>query len=92
MESPTTPDGEYLFTIELVGVDELTRPLEDALYEAGCDDATLSLRGGRAFLAFARAADSFEEAVQSAMTDVTSAGIGTQVVLVDPILAGGPRI
>lgn len=46
--------AEYDFTLELTGVGELTPAVADALFEAGCDDATLSSRGGRVYLAFTR--------------------------------------
>lgn len=65
-----TVEGEHDFTLVLTGVTELTAEMEDALFEAGCDDATISVRSGRVFLAFTRTAPSFDEAVQSAVSDV----------------------
>jgi hypothetical protein len=41
--------------------------MEDALFEAGCDDATISVRSGCVFLAFARKAGSLEDAILSAL-------------------------
>ena len=72
---------EYEFVLSLEnGFDDYDR-LEGALFKAGCDDATLSLRYGRLFLAFAREATSYEEAVVSAIADVAKAG--TRVHQVD---------
>lgn len=60
----------YSFTLYLSGADELTQELEDALFEAGCDDAAPGIRGGVLRLGFDREAASFHEAVISAMEDV----------------------
>jgi len=57
--------------------------VEDALYEAGCDDATLSLRFGRVYLTFSRSADSLKDAILSAIADVHKAKIGADVLRVD---------
>jgi hypothetical protein len=47
---------------------------EDALFEAGCDDALVCERGGELFLDFDRQAESYERAVASARRDVERAG------------------
>ncbi len=60
------------FVLALDGVHELSTPLEDALFDAGCD-ATLSARAGRVTLHFTRTAPSFDDAVQSALRDVEKA-------------------
>jgi hypothetical protein len=71
----TTPAvREHDFTLILSGPAELTTELEDALFAAGCDDATLSVRGGRVYLDFTRSAASREDAVRSAVRDVRGAG------------------
>ncbi len=75
--------GEYDFVLVLTGVTELTSGAEDALFEAGCDDATISIRSGRVFLTFSRAAASLREAVISAVRDVKRAQIGADVLRVD---------
>lgn len=54
-------------------------PVEDhayaeRLFEAGCDDATVSLQKGRCVVEFEREATSFEEALESAIHDVRAAG------------------
>ena len=67
---------EYEFTLILSGVRELTREVLDAFYEAGCDDALIGMRDGTAYADFCREADSFNEAVFSAIRDVEKAGAG----------------
>ncbi|MCL4206196.1 MAG: hypothetical protein KJ000_27245 [Pirellulaceae bacterium] len=74
---------EYDFTLVLDGVTELTEVVESALFEAGCDDATISLRSGRVFLTFSRRASSLKEAVISAIRAVNHADIGAVVLRVD---------
>lgn len=70
---------EFEFTLVLSGVNALTREVLDALYEAGCDDALVGMRGGVAFADFCREADSFPNAMLSAIRDVERAGIGAKV-------------
>lgn len=76
-------ESEHDFTLVLDGVCELTEEVEDALFEAGCDDATLSVRHRRAFLTFSRVAESLRDAILSAIRDVKKAGIGAEVLRVD---------
>ena len=78
------PKQEYEFTLVLSGVRELTRDVLDALYEAGCDDALVGMRDGVAYAEFCREADSFPEAVLSAIRDVEAAGAGAKVEHVEP--------
>lgn len=74
---------EYDFTLILLGIPELTSKVEDALFEAGCDDSTLSMRSGRAYLTFSRYAQSMKDAILSAIDCVRNAGIGADVLRVD---------
>jgi hypothetical protein len=76
-------EREHDFTLILDGITDLTAEVEDALFEAGCDDATLNLRCGRAYLTFSRAAATLADAVLSAIQDVQKAGIGARVLRVD---------
>jgi hypothetical protein len=62
------------FTLVLKGVSDLTDDLADALFEAGCDDATHSMVGGKPLLDFSREAESLEEAVLTALEDIRRAG------------------
>jgi hypothetical protein len=85
MKTPPTKirEREYDFTLILDGIADLTPEVEDALFEAGCDDATLSLRCGRAYLTFSRAAVTLADAILSAIQDVHKAGIGARALRVD---------
>ncbi|MBS0266863.1 MAG: hypothetical protein JSS02_33360 [Planctomycetes bacterium] len=74
-------DREYEFTLILSGVDSITPEVEDALFEAGCDDATLAIQCGRPYITFCRAAESAKKALISAIIDVRKAGL--DVVRVD---------
>ena len=56
------------------GLDVTTNDYADRFFEAGCDDATVSLQKGRFVLDFDRAADSFEKALISAIHDVKRSG------------------
>jgi hypothetical protein len=59
----------------------------DALFEAGCDDATIGVGSpGSIALDFAREAASAEEAVRSAIADVRTAIPGAELVEVGPDL------
>ena len=60
----------YDFTLTLAGVDELTVEVADALYEAGCDDATPCSEGPTVYLHFHREAESLGDAIGSAIKDV----------------------
>ena len=74
----------HSFALVFSGVSEPDADIEDALYEAGCDDALLSFRAGIAYLDFDREAQSFEEAVFSAVRDVENASERVGVVRVEP--------
>jgi hypothetical protein len=71
------------FTLTLSGADELTAEVADALYEAGCDDASVHSHGATLFATFHREAPSFDEAVASARADVARAGLGLTVIGVE---------
>ncbi len=64
----------YEFTLTLAGVEELTVEVADALYEAGCDDASPHSTGPRIDLDFHREAESLASAIGSAIADVERAG------------------
>ena len=63
----------HTFSLLLEPIDRPTDEVEDALYEEGCGDALLSFYGATPVLDFEREADSFEEAIASAMGDVRRA-------------------
>ncbi|HKX15880.1 MAG TPA: hypothetical protein VJN19_11840 [Propionibacteriaceae bacterium] len=75
--------AEWTFRLTLAGI-ELTDEQLDALFEAGCDDATFSLeRDGTVLGLFDREAETQDDAVLSAITNVEGAGIGARVLRVD---------
>lgn len=74
----------YQFTLVLDGVDEKTSNLEDALFEAGCDDALINYKNGTVYLDFDRDDKSLEHAIISAIRSVESCGIGATIVSVAP--------
>jgi MoaA/NifB/PqqE/SkfB family radical SAM enzyme len=74
--------SEWTFRLTLAGI-ALTEEELDALFEAGCDDATFSLeRDGTVLGFFDRDADTQEDAVLSAIDNVESADIGARVLRV----------
>jgi len=83
--NPSIPsyEMEYDFALIVGGVDELTPTVEDALFRAGCDDATISLEYGRLYIEFSRSATSIENAIIGAIHSVRRAGIGAEVLRVD---------
>jgi hypothetical protein len=64
----------YTFTITLARVAELTVEVADALFEAGCDDASPGSSQGVVMLDFSREAESLGDAVGSAIAAVERAG------------------
>jgi hypothetical protein len=58
--------------------------LEDAMFEAGCDDATLSFRKGIAYLDFDREAKDLEAAIISAILQVEQTGLNIWVKRAEP--------
>lgn len=74
----------YEFTLVLEASRGLNANLEDAMFEAGCDDGLLSFRGGIGYLEFDREAESLETAIISAINQVESIGLGLKVKRVEP--------
>jgi len=81
--NPTNAQREYDFALIVGNVGELNDAVENALFEAGCDDATASIRYGLLYLEFSRVSSSFKEAILSAIRDVRKANIGAEVLRVD---------
>ena len=65
------------------GPSELDTNLEDALYEAVCDDATFSISNGRLYAEFSRTAPSLKDAILGAIQDIRKARKGITVLRVD---------
>jgi hypothetical protein len=64
----------YEFDIILMEMSEVTDEQADVLFAAGCDDGTPACSNGMAWIHFDRVAPSLEEAIQSAVTQIRSAG------------------
>ena len=74
----------YQFTLILDGVDDQTPNLEDALFEAGCDDALINYKNGTVYLDFDREDEGLEHAIISAIKAVESTDLGAKIVSVAP--------
>jgi hypothetical protein len=72
------------FTLLVEGADLQSDAAQDALFEAGCDDATIGMTAGVQHLHFDREARSLAEALVSAITAVEEAVPGVRVVRVAP--------
>ena len=79
----------FVLNFTLPRPDDNPEQFLDALYEAGCDDATVGTgQYGMIGLDFTRAAISAEEAIGSALANVHSAIPGTVLVQAGPDLVG----
>lgn len=74
---------EYAFTLIIEGIPDLTPEVMDALFEAGCDDATIMMQADRVSMAFDRAGPTLKDAMVSAIRDVQKASIGARVIRVE---------
>lgn len=73
----------FEFALVLIGINSLTTEIENALFEAGCDDATIGVQYGNVYMQFTRTAKSLKDAILSAIRDVRKANIGADVYRVD---------
>lgn len=71
---------QFSFTLTMEGADILAPAAQEALFEAGCDDATFSASAGVQVGEFDRDGSSFAKAVASAIEAVESAVPGVRVV------------
>jgi hypothetical protein len=62
------------FQVVLSDIQEMDERTAEALYAAGCDDGTPFSRQGFAAVGFSRDADTLEDAIRSAISDVNRAG------------------
>lgn len=70
----------YSFTLTIEGVDVLSDAAQNALFDAGCDDAMFGFSGGIQTADFDREAADFAEALASAVKAVESTIPGARVV------------
>lgn len=76
--------AEFDFQVLCKDVDTSDLVFLDRLFEAGCDDATVSFKDGYICLDFTRESDSAENAVISAIKDFMRANTGGTVERVEP--------
>ncbi len=76
-------ETEHEFTLIIDGIPELNSEVMDALFEAGCDDATVMMHAGQISIGFDRSAPTMRDAIVSAILDVRKANIGATVVRVE---------
>jgi hypothetical protein len=74
----------YTFTVILGDQTEMTEELAETLVAAGCDDGLAGSTGGEAAVIFDREAESLEQAVRSAISDVQKAGCRAAWVKIEP--------
>lgn len=73
---------KFEFVVVAQGLDTEAADFEDRFFEAGCDDALVSVVAGSIVLDFTREGENFAQAVASAIRDVRAAG--AEVVRVEP--------
>ncbi len=76
-------EREHDFSLVIGGVEELNQKVEDALFEAGCDDATFSIKYGFLYAEFSRHSKSLKDAILSAIADIRKSNINADVIRVD---------
>lgn len=82
------PTYDFVLTFALPDANAAPSDFTDALFEAGCDDATVGVgKRGSIALDFSREAPSAERAVRSAIEDVQRAIPGAELVEAKPDLA-----
>jgi hypothetical protein len=85
-------EAVHEFTLIIDGIPDLDPAIMNALFEAGCDDATVSRQGGRISMDFVRAASTLRDALASAIRDVQKADIGARVVRVEGTEHGSTEV
>lgn len=73
----------YEFDVVLTGQTEVTEEQAEALFAAGCDDATPASSNEVAWIHFDREAPSLEEAIRSAVAQVRAAGLSVKKIELD---------
>ena len=80
--------NKYDFSLVVSGPVELTEHVADALYAAGCDDATPGTCEGILTVDFHREAVSLEEAIRTAIGNVRSVGLEVARVEIEAAALG----
>jgi hypothetical protein len=77
----------YEFCMVASGLDPEADDFEIRFFKAGCDDATVSFQKGHILVDFTREAESLEDAIASAVTQVNKAGAKVLRVEPDPLVS-----
>lgn len=80
--------NKYHFSLVVSDRVELSERIADALYSAGCADATPGTCQGILTLDFHREAPSLEEAIRTAIANVRSTGLDVARVEIDAAAVG----
>lgn len=83
--------SHHQFTVLVEGTDMQNDEAAAALFEAGCDDATVGTSHGTQYLDFDREADSFTDAIASAVRAIEKALPGARVVRIADASDTTPR-
>lgn len=70
----------YHFTVVVRDARSDLADIEDKFFEAGCDDALLCSYNGTVYLEFDREAQSAEQAIKSAIADISSLGFQDLII------------
>jgi hypothetical protein len=76
----------FEFTVVASCPDGNIADLSERLFDAGCDDATISLQKGAAIIEFDRESKSFYHALNSALEDVKSVGVAVLQIAPDHLV------
>jgi hypothetical protein len=79
IETNQLTQREFEFELCVEGATSLSTETEDAIYNAGCDDATITMSRGQMKIMFTRSAVDLENAVISAIQAIHQSGFGLQV-------------
>lgn len=77
----------FEFSVIASGLDPTAEDFEARFYDNGCDDALVSFQKGHIIIDFAREAESFAEAVISALENVGAAGAHIDRLEPDPLVS-----
>lgn len=77
----------FEFSVIASGLDPHAEDFEARFYENGCDDALVSFQKGHIIIDFAREAETFAEAVASALENVAATGAHIDRLEPDPLVS-----
>jgi predicted DNA-binding transcriptional regulator AlpA len=77
----------FEFSVIASGLDPNAEDFEARFYDNGCDDALVSFQNGHIIIDFARDAETFDEAVASALENVAAAGAHIDRLEPDPLVS-----